>query len=306
MNDQKDNFNLAPKRWIMTAGFVAGYLVFCAFFVKEEGFDLRDAVFGFALYCGLVGGALLLPWVVLPIIAREERRGKRVWFAALAGLLPTTFTLVVITCQRTGWDAPARVLSATGAAFATWLFPALAVLAYTAVRGTNEAGREARKANPLLVWGASIVSLLIAGFFTMFFSVVGGWVTRTESPNAEQVAHAREFLLIDPELEIEPVAYYLKNGMDCMVRFKFLAKTRDPARIFEAAQVDASVFQGDFEFRPGEATHNEPWWDIKSRPLQGGRFRSPNGQTVEAGYAKNEDGTLTVYVWRHEGPLDGP
>jgi hypothetical protein len=88
--------------------------------------------------------------------------------------------------------------------------------------------------------------------------------------------------------------------MDYMVRFKFIARTDDPMRIFDSSHVDHSTFQPNFDFRPGEESHNEAWWDISSLPLTGGQVRAPNGNTLEIGFANNDDGRFTVYVWRHE------
>lgn len=140
-------------------------------------------------------------------------------------------------------------------------------------------------------------------FIGMVFYLFGR-ETRTTSPNSEQVTYSREFLYINPELEIQPLAYYVKEGMDYQVRFKFIARTDDPSLVFDAAHVDPSAFEASYPFPPGEEGHNEAWWDIASQTLSGGGFWVPASAErfwrLHIGYVKNDDGTLTVYTWRHE------
>ncbi len=76
---------------------------------------------------------------------------------------------------------------------------------------------------------------------------------------------------------------------------------RQTWRLHAACRVVApSRYRNEFKFHQGEASHNETWWDISSRQLVGGRFRAPNGNPIEIGYVKNNNGTITVYAWRHE------
>ena len=91
-----------------------------------------------------------------------------------------------------------------------------------------------------------------------------------------------------------------------MVRFKFIAETQDPTRIFDRARVDPAEFRAGFDFPEGEEMHHEAWWDISSRPMTGGFFPAPYGRTLVIGYVENENGTFTVYAWRHEGSLEPP
>lgn len=291
-------------RWLMVGGFLAGYAVLCGVNTLNYGVDVIGALVGFVWYAAVFGSTLLVPWVLLPVITNQSRRPRRVLVAVLAGLFPAAVTTGMATYLFTAGDAPPTVLVAMSLSTAAWFVPALVALAYTVARGTSLFTYEQTKIYPAVVAITCVVAPLMVGAFTAPVIALGGWVTRTESPNAEQVAHAREFLLIDPALEIEPLAYYLKDGMDYMVRFKFVAKTNDPTLIFDRSGVDPSTFEADFEFPRGEETHNEAWWDISTRPMSGGYVRVPHGRTLTIGYAENEDGTITVYTWRHEGAFE--
>lgn len=292
-----------PK-WSLVGGFLAGFAVLwgvVSLATPSDPFDLEDLLVSFVFaYALVVGGALLVPWVVLPIIASNPRRTARVVIAVIASLLPAAVALGGVTCMVLGWDASPTTQLAICLSIATWFLPTIGALAYTAVQGSVPFAHASKKTNPVVVTITCVMALLLVGVFSIPILAVAGWVTRTESPTAKQVAYAREFLLIKPELEIEPLAYYLKDGMDYMVRFKFIAETNDPTQIFDRSLVDPSTFQDDFNFQPGEEGHNEAWWDISSRRLVGGRYRAPNGNHLEIGYAKNDDDTFTVYVWRHE------
>lgn len=161
-----------------------------------------------------------------------------------------------------------------------------------------------RKAKRVLI---VVSGIALTGCFVLFIwlvLMVVGLETRTTNPSEEQVAYSRDFLYINPLLNIQPKAYYIKDGMDYQVRFKFISMTSDPTQIFNNDQVDPSEFKTNYEFPQGEASHNEVWWDIASRKLTGGNFWVPKEAErfwrLSVGFLKNDDGTLTVYTWRHE------
>ena len=127
--------------------------------------------------------------------------------------------------------------------------------------------------------------------------------TETTSPTSEQVAYAREFLYINPELKIEPIGFVEKNGFDHHVRLKFIAKTDDPTFLFDKTEVPSGEFSYDFNFPEPEASIDEYWWDVYSMTVIGENFRVPKSEyhwRLSVGYFINEDSTLTVYAWRHE------
>lgn len=292
-----------PKR-LLIGGFLAGFAVLwgvSSLATASGPFRLEDFLVSFVFaYAPVVGGALLVPWILLPIIANEPRRKARVVIAVVASLLPAAVALGGVTILLLGWDASPTMQVAICLSIAVWFLPAIGALACTAAQGAVPLAHESKKTNALVATIVCVMALLLVGAFSMPILAVAGWVTRTGSPSAKQVAYAREYLLINPELEIEPLAYYLKDGMDYMVRFKFIAKTNDPTQIFDRSLIDPSTFQDNFHFQPGEEGHNEAWWDISSRPLVGGLIRAPNGNHIEIGFANNDDDTFSVYVWRHE------
>lgn len=295
---------LSLPKWLLMGGFLAGYPVLWglgSLVEPSQPFRLDDFLVGYAFaYTPVVGGALLVPWVLLPVIQKQAQRLTKVMIAVLASLLPAAVAIGGITCLFWGWDAtPSRQLPFC-LSIAAWFIPAIGALAFTAARSTGQPADESKKTNRKLVTLSCVTALLLVGVFSMPILAVAGWVTRTESPNARQVAHAREFLLINEDLEIIPLAYYVKEGTDYMVRFKFIAGTHDPTQVFDPSHVDPSMFQAKFDFQRGEARHNEEWWDISSRTLVGGRFHAADGNPIEIGYVRNDDDTLTVYVWRHE------
>ncbi|MEM9368418.1 MAG: hypothetical protein AAGD07_20685 [Planctomycetota bacterium] len=292
-----------PKR-LLIGGFVAGYAVLCGVNGLRDGLDVSAAMVGFVWYTAIVGGMLLIPWALLPVIANQSHRRRRIFVAILAGLIPSAFAVAATTYLFTVGDAPQSVRLAICLSMAVSFLSAFAALAYTVARGTSRFSYERMRAYPVIAAITCVAATLMVATLTSPIIAMGGWVTRTESPDVNQVAHAREFLLINSTLEIEPLAYYLKDGMDYMVRFKFLAKTGEPMEIFDRSYVSVSTFQTNFSFPPGEETHNESWWDVSSRPMSGGYVRVPHDRTMTVGYVENDDRTITVYAWRHEGSFE--
>lgn len=289
---------------LLAGGFLAGFLVLCGadwVISPSESVKLDEFFFRFAIYTAVIGGALLIPWVLLPVISNKPGQSTRVIFAGFAGLLPTAVAIGGVICLFSGLDAPPTVEAAFSLSIAVWFIPAIGALAYMVAYRPILPTALAKKPNLRVVTTVCVGATLTVVIFSGFILTVAGWVTRTESPNTRHVAHAREFLLINPGLDIEPLAYYEKDGMDYMVRFKFIAKTNDPNQIFDQSHVDPTKFEANFNFPPGEVMHNEMWWDISSRPMSGGYVRVPHDRTLTIGYFKNTSGTFTVYVWRHEG-----
>lgn len=58
--------------------------------------------------------------------------------------------------------------------------------------------------------------LVFAGCHTDFMGY--GDPVSTTSPTAEQVAYCRDVMYINPELDIEPLGYFLQPGMDDIIR----------------------------------------------------------------------------------------
>lgn len=155
---------------------------------------------------------------------------------------------------------------------------------------------------------AIIVSgLVLSGCIVLFIwlaTIIVGIETQTANPSETQISHAREFLYINPELDIEPIAYYIKEGMDYQVMLKFVTKTDDPIQIFDNRHVDPSNFKTNYVFKRGEVSLNKNWWDMASHKLAGGDFWVPKGAEkswkLSIGFFENGNGALTVYTWRHE------
>ena len=60
--------------------------------------------------------------------------------------------------------------------------------------------------------------------------------------DAKQVEMCRKLMSINPQLEIEPLGYYSFSSLDDFHRFKFIAKTEDPAELFDKKSIDSSKF----------------------------------------------------------------
>ncbi len=79
-----------PKRLLM-GGFLAGYPVLWGLgsvVGPSQPFRLDDFLVGYAFaYTPVVGGALLVPWVLLPVIQKQAQRLTKVMIAVLASLL---------------------------------------------------------------------------------------------------------------------------------------------------------------------------------------------------------------------------
>ena len=80
-----------PK-WLLVGGFIAGYAVLLGvtrLLDSSHSIELEDLLVSFAfVYTPVVGGALLVPLLLLPVIANVPRRLKRGINAVLASLLP--------------------------------------------------------------------------------------------------------------------------------------------------------------------------------------------------------------------------
>jgi predicted small secreted protein len=148
-----------------------------------------------------------------------------------------------------------------------------------------------------------LICLLLAGCQTDFTG--SGPDVSTTTPTKEQVVFCRQVMYINPDLEIEPLGYHLHSGMDDVIRFKFSAKTDDPAQLFDKTQVDSAKFAADFQVSALNPQATEVWWDVSSKKLSGGNFSVPppnaaGTRGLNIGYCKNDDGTVTVYVLWHE------
>lgn len=150
---------------------------------------------------------------------------------------------------------------------------------------------------------APIILFLFAGCGYWFLDY--GDAVSTTNPSAEQIAYCRKVMYINPTLDIEPLGFHLQPGMDDMIRLKFVAKTSDPAQLFDPAQVDATKFSTSFNLWALDPHALDNWWDVSSQKLSGGNFSVPppkaqGGRGLNVGYFHNGDGTMTVYVLWHE------
>ncbi len=129
-----------------------------------------------------------------------------------------------------------------------------------------------------------------------------GCTGATTSPTVGQVTYCRNVMYIQSDLEIVPLGYCLEDGfLDATIRFKFIAKTADPASLFDAAYVDPTTFVDDLDPPVFNQTAGETWWDLSSQHLSGATFivpppNSKGSRGLNIAYTDNHDGTLTVYV----------
>ena len=147
-----------------------------------------------------------------------------------------------------------------------------------------------------------LVASLLAAFSGCSFDFIGSNPdVTTTSPTTDQVKYCRAVMYINPELEIDPVGYSIETGMDDVIRFKFVAMTDDPAILFDPSRVDTKEFADEFTLSGLNPQAPETWWDLSSQQLTGANFTVPppgskGMRGLNIAYAKNEDGTLTVYV----------
>ncbi|MEM9282179.1 MAG: hypothetical protein AAGA96_10150 [Verrucomicrobiota bacterium] len=161
-------------------------------------------------------------------------------------------------------------------------------------------------------WFLRISRRIVVILACVFLAVVGiGWVvskvwlTQTESPTAEQIAKCRHILCINPELEIEPLGYESWKGVgDWTHGFKFIAKTEDPAALFDMALIDSRRFSADYDDRSMDRGRSS-WWDLPSHGFSGGgRFEVKRDNVPwyqDIWYRDNSDGTILVYVYSESG-----
>ena len=147
-----------------------------------------------------------------------------------------------------------------------------------------------------------LAASLLVGFAGCSFDFIGSNAgVTTTSPTKDQVAYCRDVMYINPELEIDPVGYSIETGMDDVIRFKFIAKTDDPSILFNPVRIDRKKFVDDFRLSTMKPQAPETWWDLSSQQVTGANFTVPPPDSkgtrgLNIAYAKNDDGTLTVYV----------
>ena len=127
----------------------------------------------------------------------------------------------------------------------------------------------------------------------------------TTTPTKEQIQYCREVMYLNPDVEITPLGFFLQPGMDDTIRFKFIAQTNDPSKLFDGTHVDSTQFKTDFHVYALQPDAPEKWWDVSAQSLTGENFSVPPPNStgtrgLNIGYIKNADGTLTVYVLWHE------
>jgi hypothetical protein len=126
----------------------------------------------------------------------------------------------------------------------------------------------------------------------------------TATPDAKQVAMCRQLMGINSQLEIEPLGYYFSASLDDFHRFEFIAKTDDPAELFEKKSIDSSEFEENFKDRVMDRGMPSSWWQMPEKGLSGGSFlvkRSGINWRQGVWFQTNEDGTLTVYTVMESG-----
>jgi hypothetical protein len=143
--------------------------------------------------------------------------------------------------------------------------------------------------------------LFVAGCETDFLGY--GPETCTTTPTDEQVKCCREVMYINPELEIVPLGYCIRPGLDATIFVKFVAKTDKPSKLFIREKVDATRFDLGFRRFVTEPKTAVSWWDVSSQRLTGASLivKSPDSAGdcgLDVAYTHNPDGTMTVYaVW---------
>ena len=152
----------------------------------------------------------------------------------------------------------------------------------------------------------SVLFFLIAAFAGCQTDFLGYPVsTSTTTPTPAQIQTCRDFMYINPAVQIEPLGFFLQPGMDDVIRFKFVAKTNDPAQVFDSTLVDPKKFGPDFQISALEPGAADKWWDVSRQTLTGGNFSVPSPKSsgtrgLNIGYTQNSERTLTFYVLWHE------
>lgn len=152
----------------------------------------------------------------------------------------------------------------------------------------------------------SVLFVLLAAFAGCHTDIFGYPASiSTTAPTPAQIQYCRDVMYINPVVKIEPLGFYLKPGMDDIIRFKFVAQIDDPALVFDATHVDSKNFDADFRLSALDPSAADKWWDVSKQNLTGGHFSVPPPKSsgtrgLNIGYTKNPGGTLTVYVLWHE------
>ncbi|MEM1297478.1 MAG: hypothetical protein AAGH89_19080, partial [Verrucomicrobiota bacterium] len=143
--------------------------------------------------------------------------------------------------------------------------------------------------------------VIVAGGFWVMHRV---WLTQTNTPTEEQIAKARHILGIDPQLEIEPLGYDSWGGIgDWTHCLKFIAKTDDPATIFNQTLIDSRRFSTPYDDRAMDRCRAE-WGKLPSHGLSGGSFRVKRDETPwrqDIWYRSRGEDTILVYTFSESG-----
>jgi hypothetical protein len=123
-----------------------------------------------------------------------------------------------------------------------------------------------------------MATIITRYFLLLTFVALIACGTETSSPSLNQVKYAREFLYINPELDIDARGYVEKKGFDYHVRLKFKANPDDPRILFNHNEVNPDNFADKLNFPPPEASIAESWWDVYSQTVTGGNFWVPKSE----------------------------
>lgn len=103
----------------------------------------------------------------------------------------------------------------------------------------------------------------------------------------------RRLMMLQPDIEVEPIGYKFVSHMDPSLYFKFRAQAASIDQVF-LAEAQTKAFKPGFALK-GHA--NTAWWDPEAQPLVGGEIEVPDRRYLLIGYFGEGNGWFTVYAY---------
>lgn len=103
-------------------------------------------------------------------------------------------------------------------------------------------------------------------------------------------------MCIDSKLEIDAKGFQRDYAMDGSMWFEFVAETDQIENVF-TTKIDTKSFRDGIKF------HGNPkpnWWHAEQYELTGGQAQVANGSYIDVAYKKNDNDTLTVFIFWFE------
>ncbi len=109
----------------------------------------------------------------------------------------------------------------------------------------------------------------------------------------------RDKMALRSELEVIDSNLLFSPGFDDVMWCRFRVEAESIDEIFDTDLVDTKEFTS-LGYQLDIGGMEAEWWDPKEHTLIGGEVQTDSDKFLRVGYVKNDDGTITVYIYWFE------